>query len=46
MFCVTLAIYFTLASCTEIVLLHYVVKEFTFCSNITQSFVFKSVLFL
>jgi hypothetical protein len=46
MFCVTLAMYFTLALYTEIVLLHYIVKEFTFYSNNTQRFVFMSLLFL
>lgn len=46
MFCVTLAMYITLALYTDIVLLHYIVKEFTFYSNNTQSFIFMSLLFL
>jgi len=46
MFYVILAAYFTQASYTEIVLLHYIVKELTFYSDNTQSFVFMSLLFL
>jgi len=46
MLCVILAMYFTVTLYTEIVLLDCIVKEFTFYSNNTQSFIFMSLLFL
>jgi hypothetical protein len=42
MLCVTLSVYVTLPLYTEIVLLHYTVKEFPFYSNNSQGFVFMA----